>query len=319
MRSQTEFGNEVERGQKQTLEKGIGVAANPDDGRLLPAPSAEAPLLAWLLDVLRPMNRTRVKQFLRHGRVLVNGTITTRHDHVLQPGDAVLIAERRPMTSSLAQHRLHIVLEDEALIVLDKPPGLLTVATASERTNTAFAYLNAHLREQGRGRPFVVHRLDRETSGLLLFARSASIRDELQQAWKTVTKTYLAVVEGKPRLDSGIVDNFLVEGRDLRMRIARSSKSTQRAVTHYRVIATRGSYSLVQLVLETGRKHQIRVHLAGLGCPVIGDDVYGSTCDPAGRLGLHAWRLAFTHPLNGDQLELVSPLPRELGKLAGNL
>ncbi len=287
----------------------------PSDDRL-PLPTAEGPLLAWLLEALRPMNRTRVKQLLRHGRVSVNGTPTTRHDHPLRPGDQVAIARSAAAADrSLEQAGISIVLEDEALLVIDKPPGLLTVATAAEKIDTAFARLNAHLTARDLGRPFVVHRLDRETSGLLLFARSAAIRDRLQANWGEVTKTYLAVVEGKPRPAQGVVDNFLKEGRDLRVRATAKGPGTQRAVTRYRVVAVHGKFALVEAVLETGRKHQIRVHLLGLGCPVIGDPVYGSASDPAGRLGLHAWKLAFDHPTTGLRLELESQLPAVLRRV----
>jgi 23S rRNA pseudouridine1911/1915/1917 synthase len=289
----------------------------PSDDRCLAAPTAEGPLLAWLLDALRPMNRTRVKQLLRRGRVSVNGTVTTRHDHPLRPGDCVVIsrAVQAAADRSLEKAGISIVLEDDALIVIDKPAGLLTVATAAEKTDTAFARLNAHMAARELGRPFVVHRLDRETSGLLLFARSAQVRDRLQKNWPTVTKIYLAVIEGKHRHAEGIVDNFLVEGRDLRVRVARNSAEGRQAVTRYRVVAEKGPYSLVEVTLDTGRKHQIRVHLAGLGCPVIGDPVYGSASDPVGRLGLHAWRLAFDHPMTGERCELESPLPAVLRKI----
>jgi 23S rRNA pseudouridine1911/1915/1917 synthase len=295
------------------------VTAPSEDARLLPPlrVTAAGPLLAWLLDALRPMNRTRVKQLLRHGRVWVNGASTTRHDHPLLPGDQVAItrATVKAADRSLEEAGVAIVLEDDALIVLDKPPGLLTVATAAEKTDTAFARLNAHLTARGLGRPFVVHRLDRETSGLLLFARSAAVRDQLQANWDAVKKTYLAVVEGKPRRDEGAVDNFLLEGRDLRVRAVRKGSGGRRAVTRYRVLAARGPYSLMEVELETGRKHQIRVHLTGLGCPVIGDPLYGSASDPAGRLGLHAQRLSLDHPTTGRRLELEAPLPAALGRI----
>jgi 23S rRNA pseudouridine1911/1915/1917 synthase len=273
--------------------------------------------LAWLLDALRPMNRTRVKDLLRHGRVRVNDVITTRHDHPLQPGDRVTIGrpELAAVGPTLERAGITVVWEDDALVVLDKPPGLLTVATESERLDTAFARLSADLERRGAGRPWVVHRLDRETSGLLLFARSALARDRLQENWRGVTKTYLAVVEGMPRPAEGVVENFLVEGRDFRVRAVRSGADAKRAVTRYRLVSARGRYALLEVGLETGRKHQIRVHLAGLGCPVIGDPLYGSASDPAGRLGLHAWRLALDHPTTGERLDLESPLPAALRKM----
>jgi 23S rRNA pseudouridine1911/1915/1917 synthase len=219
-----------------------------------------------------------------------------------------VLVSRAVHDRSLETANIAIVFEDDALIAIDKPPGLLTVATDAEKIDTAFARLSSHLSTRNRGRPFVVHRLDRETSGLLLFARSAAIRDQLQAEWDQVTKTYLAVVEGVPRPPDGTVDNFLAEGRDLRVRPV-SRERGRRAVTHYRVLAARGACTLVEVLLETGRKHQIRVHLAGLGCPIVGDPVYGATRHPADRMGLHAERLSFVHPLTGMRLELRAPPP----------
>ncbi len=277
----------------------------------LPPQTAEGPLLAWLLDVLRPMSRTRVKELLRNGWVAVNGIPTTRFDHPLRPGDRVTID--RPVWDRAG---VNVVYEDDALVVLDKPSGLLTVATESEKLDTAFARLSAYLKAWRAGRPFVVHRLDRDTSGLLLFARAAVVRDRLQADWAFMRKTYLAVVEGVPRPAEGVVEGYLAEGRDLRVRQVHSAQSGGRwAVTRYRVVHTRGRYTLVEVDLETGRKHQIRAHLAGLGCPVVGDTVYGAATDPARRLGLHAWRLAFGHPVTGRRVELESPLPDKLRRL----
>jgi 23S rRNA pseudouridine1911/1915/1917 synthase len=282
----------------------------------LPRPTAEGLLLAWLVEALRPMSRTGVKELLRDGRVAVNGTPTTRHDHPLQPGDRVTIHRDRPAGSELQRAGIEIIYEDDALIVIDKPPGLLTVATEAEKSDTAFARLNSHLAARRAGRPFVVHRIDRETSGLLLFARSAAVCDYLQSHWDGVTKTYLAVVEGTPKPPEGKVENHLVEGRNLRVRVG-NGPGAKRAVSRYRLATSSGQYSLVEVGLATGRKHQIRVHLAGLGCPVVGDKVYGATTDPAGRLGLHAWRLAFDHPVTGRRVELESPLPTKLRRVMG--
>lgn len=288
----------------------------PSACSFLPSPTTEAPLLAWLLDALQPMNRTRVKQLLRHGRVAVNGTTTSRHDHPLRPGDQVAIARGNvvPADRSLENAGIAIVLEDEALIAIDKPAGLLTVATRRERLDTAFSWLKAHLTARDLGRPYVVHRLDRDTSGLLLFARNAAVRDRLQANWSDVRKVYMAVTEGTPRPPQGVVENSLIEGRDLRVRATRQGLG-QWAVTRYRVVGVRGRLALVQVVLETGRKHQIRVHMAALGCPIIGDPVYGTAGNPAGRLGLHAHRLTLTHPTTGQTLELTSPLPATLQRV----
>ena len=279
--------------------------------RLLAPPTADGPLLAWLLVALAPTNRTRVKQWLQNGRVVVNGTPTTRFDHPLKAGDRVEIAREgaAPTRPTVA-----IVYQDDAIVVIDKPPGLLAVATDAEKLDTAFVRLGGQL----KARVFVAHRLDRETSGLLMFARTEAARDRLQRNWESLEKTYLAVVEGTPRPPEGVVENYLTEGKNLRVRASRTAgPDAKRAVSRYRVTATRDPYSLVEVALETGRKHQIRVHLAGLGCPVVGDADYGAATNPAGRLGLHAWRLALPHPVSGDRLELESPLPAELRRVVG--
>ena len=130
-----------------------------------------------------------------------------------------------------------------------------------------------------------------------------------------MTKTYLAVVQGTPRPAEGVVENFLTEGRDLRVRVTGAGKEARRAVTRYRTVAASDRYTLVEVDLETGRKHQIRVHMAGLGCAVIGDPLYGSADDPAGRLGLHAHRLALDHPTSGERLTVESPLPAALRRI----
>jgi 23S rRNA pseudouridine1911/1915/1917 synthase len=280
----------------------------------LPSPTADAELLTWLLGALAPMNRTRVKQLLRSGRVHVNGASVTQHDHPLRPGDTVTIARDAPAPAATG---VPIMYEDAHLIVIDKPAGMLTVATESEKTDTAFVRLSEHLAARNAGRPYVVHRLDRETSGLLLFARTADVRDELQDNWDTVTKTYLAVVEGVLSPVEGVVENYLTEGRDLRVRASRDPRGpgAKRAVSRYKVRETRGGYSLVEVTLETGRKHQIRVHMAGLRCPVAGDTVYGARTNPAKRLCLHAWRLAFDHPTTLARVELEAPLPAPLARV----
>jgi len=275
-------------------------------------PAADGPLLPWLLAALAPTPRTRVKQLLKFGQVTVNGVRVTQFDHPLLAGDRVAVMATRSNHGRevLSEAGVRIVYQDADLIALDKPPGLLSVATASERLDTAFARLNAYLAVRREGRPFTVHRLDRETSGLLLFARSAAVRDALQATWDRVTKTYLALVEGVPRPGVGEVRNFLTEGKDLRVRASTSPRlGSKEAVTRYKVVSSGTCRSLVELELLTGRKHQIRVHLAGLGCPVVGDTGYGATSDPAGRLGLHAWRLTLDHPATGRRIELESPLP----------
>jgi 23S rRNA pseudouridine1911/1915/1917 synthase len=290
--------------------------SNPNHARDLVPTTSKAPLLAWLLVALAPMNRTRVKQLLGSGRVLVNGVSITRHDHQLQPGDRVSVAREIPKHRNEIRGGVRILYQDEAVIVIDKPPGLLTVATEKEKLATAFVRLSTQLAERGLGRPFVVHRLDRETSGLLMFARTPEVRDRLQENWDAVEKKYLTVVEGEPRPHAGSIEGYLMEGRDLRVRAGnRPGGNAKRAVTHYRTVTVHGSHALVEVALETGRKHQIRVHLAELGCPVAGDTLYGARTNPAGRLCLHAWKLSLQPALLGKELSVEAPLPDQLRRV----
>ncbi|HYH69445.1 MAG TPA: RluA family pseudouridine synthase [Urbifossiella sp.] len=279
-------------------------------------PPVPGPLLPWLLAALAPMNRTRVKQLLQHGRVLVNGRPVTRHDHTLTPADRVSIAaDGAAPRGSLS---VAIVFEDDALVVIDKPAGLLSVATDAEKDDTAFTRLAELLERRKAGRPFVVHRLDRGTSGMLLFAKTARVRDQLQAGWDGVSKTYLAVTEGTPRPADGTVENHLLEGGNLQVRpAAPDAPGAKRAVSRYRVLGSYDGRALVAVELLTGRKHQIRVHLAGLGCPVVGDRDYGAKTDPVGRVCLHAWRLAFDHPTSARRVELEVGVPPELWRTYG--
>jgi 23S rRNA pseudouridine1911/1915/1917 synthase len=282
-----------------------------DGDRALP-PATESPLLSWLLAALKPMPRTRIKQLLKHGQISVNGKPTKKFDLLLQAGDRVTVgrAKPEPVAPVLKRAGMPVIFSDDDLIVIDKPSGLLSVATDTEKAATAFSVLSECLAAQRRGRVFVVHRIDRDTSGLLMFARSEEVRDRLQATWEGVTKTYLAVVEGVPKPPEGVVQNYLTEGPDYRVRVsAMPGPEAKLAVTHYKVSKSNDRYSLVEVNLETGRKHQIRVHLSRLGCPIIGDKIYGATRSPAERLGLHAWRLEFAHPTTGRRIELESPLP----------
>ena len=162
---------------------------------------------------------------------------------------------------------------------------------------------------------WIVHRLDRETSGLMVFAKTAVVKEALQGAWDQFEKRYEAVVEGRLPEDAGIFESDLDETNPFRVRIVAASDVTRHAVTHYRVMARTVWRTLVELTLETGRRHQIRVQLAHAGCPIVGDEKYGAKTDPAKRLGLHATFVRFTHPVTKAELKFTSPLPRELARL----
>jgi len=281
----------------------------------------DQPLLAYLFDVLGPGRRT-VKNLLKFGAVRVNGVTVRQFDYLLSPGDQVTVGHLRAATASrrLERARIRPVYEDDALIVVDKPSGLLTVATDHENADTLFARLNEYLRDRNSSRSaraFVVHRLDQETSGLVLFAMSDPVKRLLQDAWPTVEKIYWAVVKGRPKVDHGTITSYLIEdSKSLKVFASdRPIAGSRLAISHYRVLKTRGDCSLVEVRLETGRKHQIRVQLASVGCPVAGDRRYGAKSDACPRLALHAGKLLLAHPLTCQRLDFTSPLPEALRKL----
>jgi len=266
---------------------------------------APATVLKWLLTV-EGMTNSKAKNLLRFGSVTVNGVPATRHDVPLKPGDEVFIVAAREARgagrAAAVEAKLEILFEDEHLVAIDKPEGLLTIATGDERERTAHRLLSerARARRDDAGRVFVVHRLDRDTSGVVVFAKSEAAKNALQEAWGGVTKTYLAVVEGTPAPAEATLIHWLREdAKTLRVTIAGEGPGAQRAVTRYRVKESRGGRALLEVRIDTGRKHQIRVQLAAIGHPVVGDPRYGRNEQKAPRLGLHAARLEFAHPVTG--------------------
>jgi 23S rRNA pseudouridine1911/1915/1917 synthase len=248
----------------------------------------------------------RLKQWLTGGCVRVNGVVVRRGDVPVARDDRVKLG--RPAVAFPAALRL--VHEDEHLLVVDKPPGLLTIATESERTRTAYRLVQDWVGAKGDGRIFIVHRLDRETSGLLVFARSPAVKRALQAQFhaRTPERVYVARVEGAVREPEGELTSRLVEDRALRVRPARDGRRAKEAITRYRVLERYREATLLELALVTGRRGQIRAQLAALGHPIVGDRAHGSRRDPLGRVCLHATRLGFVHP-SGRRVVFESPPP----------
>lgn len=268
-----------------------------------------------LLDALAVMfpesSKTTLRQMLQTGRVRVNGEIEKNARRELEEDDTVDVADK-------AVHRnlpegLAILHEDNDVIVVLKAHGLLTVATERERDTTAQAYLNVYLgQKKGEERIQVVHRLDRETSGVLIFAKNAYAREQLKEqfAAHTVDRVYIAIVEGRMDPEAGTFSSYLRERRDLRMQSVAEHPEAKFAVTHYRTIEANDRYSMLEVTLETGRKNQIRTHLSEAGHPVLGDRMYGSEVNPIGRLALHAKLLGFDHPITRKHMVFTAPVPK---------
>lgn len=272
------------------------------------------PLLALLIRRFPEATRTRLKQTLEHGSVRVNGRIVTLHRHAVEAGDAVDFLNQGQAKAKRFESRqkFTIIREDAHILVVEKPEGLLTMATEEERAKTLYAQLTEYVRlAAGRhGRVFIVHRLDRETSGLLVFAKTEKAKHALQGNWDQVVKKYTAVTEGIPRPAEGTIRGFLREDKSRRMWTSKHAvKDSKPASTSYRTVKTQGRYAFLEVTLETGRKNQIRAHLAGIGAPVAGDRKYGAETDPLRRLALHATELSFPHPETGERLTFRSRPP----------
>lgn len=274
-------------------------------------------LLPNLLENIKNKSRNNIKSLLSRGQVSVNGQVKTRHDEPLLPGASVtvnwqIIQEEIPLLG------IDIVYEDEDLIVVEKEAGLLTIASNQEKEETAYRYITEYVRSKDpTGRVFIVHRLDRDTSGLLIFAKHEEIKIKLQEAWQETVpeRTYVALVEGEVRRDEGTIRSWLKETKTLRMYSSPVPNGGQEAITHYKVLARSASYSLLEVRLETGRKNQIRVHMESIGHSVAGDKKYGAKTDPIRRLGLHAATIAFYHPRSAELLRFESSIPKSFHRI----
>lgn len=280
-------------------------------------PEEETTLLEFLLGAVKGKSRNAVKNLLTRRQVLVDGEVTTRHDAALKPGNVVTLLP--PGDPAPAELPFPICYEDDYLLAVEKPAGLLSVASDREKEHTAWRMVSAAVRvKDPAARVYVVHRLDQDTSGLLLFAKSQELKERLQANWDSLVKErgYLAVVEGRPPEAEGVVRSWLKETKThLVYSVDAPCKDGKEAITEYRLVKTNGAYSLLELYLQTGRKNQIRVHMKDLGCSVVGDKRYGGQKSPIGRLCLHAHRLVFTHPVTGQLVTLKSRKPRDFNRL----
>jgi len=274
----------------------------------------ENELLKFLLAQMPQKGRNYMKSLLAHGQISVDGEVTTLYNFPLQTGQKVMInwtkvfQIRQPLG-------LKILFEDEYLVVIEKPAGMLSIATDKEKELTAYNILSEHIKKANpKNRIFVVHRLDKETSGVMMFAKSEEIKETLQNAWKEVVleRSYTVVVEGQVAKAQGTINSWLTENKALRMVSSNTpTNDSKKAITHYKVLEKNKSFSLLEVKLETGRKNQIRIHMQDLGHSVIGDIKYGGTKSSINRLGLHAHILAFKHPITNENMRFESPIPRQ--------
>ena len=284
----------------------------------------EIELLEFLYQIFRDQSRNNVKSILSKRHVAVNGLPVTQFNYMLYKGDIVQVSKEQfdrtevKKVEKKPRVKINIVYEDNDILVINKPNGLLTIESDHEKTDTAYKLVLEYMSQKDKhARCFQVHRLDKETSGLLLFTKTYELKELLSKNWNTLVKErgYVAVVEGKmPKKEDQIV-NWLKETDTHLMYNSNKNGDGLKAITNYKVVKETQKYSLLNVTIETGRKNQIRVAMADLGHPVVGDDKYGTPSDPLKRLGLHAATLKFKHPITKEIMYFKAETPAIFKKL----
>jgi 23S rRNA pseudouridine1911/1915/1917 synthase len=279
----------------------------------------ESDIISFLQRKMNGKSRNSIKNLLMDKMVLVDDVATSAFTFTVKPGQIVSV---RKESEQPRYAGLRVIFEDDHLIVIDKDAGLLSMSAGKEKEKTAYSIVSNHVkRKNPNNKIFIVHRIDRETSGLLLFAKSEDIQEIMQKNWgRMVTeRRYLALVEGLVELDQDTITTWLYESKALVMYSGRENAGGQKAVTHYRVLSRGHEYSLLEIELETGRKNQIRVHMKDLGHSIAGDKKYGARSNPIKRMGLHAHILEFTHPVSGKVVRTEIPVPAVFKKAVSGL
>ena len=268
-------------------------------------------LLNSISNFKKDLSKKTIKNYIKNKMVMVNNKIITNSSYQLRNGDKIEISYSKKV---IPNYDLDILYEDEYLIVINKPCGLLSISNDKEKIVTAYRMVSDYVKSNGKNSYiFVVHRLDQDTSGILMFSKNQNIRDKMQDNWNTIVKKrgYLAIVDGIVT-GSKTIRTFLKEDRNQFVYSARTGKE---AITHYSVLKNRNEYSLLQVFIDTGRRNQIRVHLSELGYPIVGDKKYGCKSNPIKRLCLHANILEFIHPISKKLVCIKCDIPKDMDKL----
>jgi 23S rRNA pseudouridine1911/1915/1917 synthase len=252
---------------------------------------------------------TRIKKLLKSGRIRINEKQVTLYSYKLRPGDSVEIS-RTGINSVRAGLSFPVLYDDQYLIVVNKPPGRLT--SGDDGSVSIQEILSEFLldRSKGKSRAWVVHRLDKEVSGVLLFAKTRELMEQIRENWKETEKHYFALVEGLPSENGGTIKSWLIEDNNQKVHSTPGAEGAKLAITHYRILNKYGDHTLLDVRTETGRKNQIRVHLSEIGCPIVGDRKYGASDQYKRRIRLHASSLSFPHPVTGKVITIKSPMPK---------
>ncbi len=268
--------------------------------------------MSFVMEKMPDRSRTDIKSWLRHGQMRIDGTVTTIFNAAVAPGAKVEVNLGRPFVT-LRNPRLQLVYEDDDVIVINKGYGLLSVGTQSHRKEeSAYSILRDYVKTQDpRNKLYVVHRLDRDTSGLMMFAKSEEAQETLRHNWNNMVldRLYVALLEGYVKEDSGFVKSRLAENSQFVVYSTDNPEEGKLALTRFRVLKRGNGLSLVEFSLDTGRKNQIRVHSSEMGHPISGDRKYGARESRLNRLCLHARTLRFAHPVTRKDMRFELPVP----------
>lgn len=279
--------------------------------------TAPATLLQFVEQSLPEMKRTRLKQMLAHDQIAVNDMPQRQFDQPLNPGDKVKVNFTREFRV-FSHRRLKLVYEDEDIIVVNKGYGLLSMGNDKTREGTAYSILREYIKWQNpANKLFIIHRLDRDTSGLMMFAKNEEAKRTMQHNWNNMVlnRKYLAVVEGTPEPAEDTIRSYLAETSQYEVYSTDDPAKGQLAVTRYRTLESGPRFSLLEVELDTGRKNQIRVHMKDIGHPISGDRKYGAEASPIHRLALHAQTLRFIHPVTRREMNFSTPVPSSFTSL----
>ena len=280
-------------------------------------PSEDTTLLKFLFEAMPQRKRTNVKELLQHNQIKVNNLVVTQFDTPISPADTIYVNLTREFPR-FYNRRLNIVYEDDDSVVVNKGYGLLSMGNDKVKEGTAYSILKEYIKwVDPRQKIFIVHRLDRDTSGLMMFAKNVHAKEAMQHNWNNMVlnRTYVAVVEGNVETDEGTIQTYLAENSKFEVYVTENPDEGQLAITRYKVLQRKNGYTLMELELDTGRKNQIRVHMKHLGHPITGDRRYGAKSSPIHRLALHARTLRFVHPITRREMNFSTPIPISFQKM----
>ena len=297
-------------------DKNRRIASQPDRIVTWDVPETTT-LLAFVEKRLADHSKTKVKSMLKHNQFAVNSMPTSQFDTPLEDGDKVSVNFTKSFRV-FSSPRIKLVYEDNDILVINKGYGVLSMGTDNIKEGTAYSIMREYVKySDPRAKVFIVHRLDRDTSGLMMLAKTMEAKDTMQHNWNNMVlnRKYVAVAEGVIPDDEGVVKSYLAETAQFEVYSTQDPTKGQLAITRYKVLKRSSGYTLVELELDTGRKNQIRVHMKDLGHPIVGDRKYGASSSPIRRLALHARTLRFVHPITRKEMNFELPVPTRFAGL----